>query len=362
MSRRFLYMVLEVGRVPAARSYTLHRIEPSVLFYPRDSPERAAAAAAAGATPTTMEAAAAAAAAAARARESMMWRETDVYGEQAQLDRPVMTFPSPYVFMDFALTGRGKDQIVATERRDFQYMVEVRAPARAVLYDAASGSVRDLTAPEREDVPLAAGEDGTPVRGLIREPARSHDWHRYTFPPSPPPYLSGDAYGAYAAPVDGRYIWASARGHGTYSMHTVTGEWSKVSDRALPFQGRAACAPEHGLWFGFPAVDSSLLAAWDLHTSGGGAATAPVEARGVWDGFTVPRRSWNLRSHLVHLGDGCRFCVAKLFWNDVSWKRHKLAVLTGVEVERCDGGELRMIKHRSFKYTYDDEKCPHLVL
>ncbi|KAI4979894.1 hypothetical protein ZWY2020_016647 [Hordeum vulgare] len=324
MSRRFLYMVLEVGRVPAARSYTLHRIEPSVLFYPRDSPERAAAAAAAGATPTTMEAAAAA-----RARESMMWRETDVYGEQAQLDRPVMTFPSPYVFMDFALTSRGKDQIVATERRDFQYMVEVRAPARAVLYDAASGSVRDLTAPEREDVPLAAGEDGTPVRGLIREPARSHDWHRYTFPPSPPPYLSGDAYGAYAAPVDCR---------------------------------RAACAPEHGLWFGFPAVDSSLLAAWDLHTSGGGAATAPVEARGVWDGFTVPRRSWNLRSHLVHLGDGCRFCVAKLFWNDVSWKRHKLAVLTGVEVERCDGGELRMIKHRSFKYTYDDEKCPHLVL
>ncbi|VAI55238.1 hypothetical protein VPH35_109788 [Triticum aestivum] len=360
MSRRFLYMVLQDGRVPGARSYTLHRIGPSLLFYPKDSPERAAAAAASGATATTMEAAAAAAAAA-RARERAMWREPEIAGEKALLERPVMTFPSPYVYMDFALTGRRKDQIVASERRDFQYRFEVRTPGRAVLYDDASQSVRDLTSPEREDVPLAAGEDETPVRGLIREPACRHDWHWYTYPPSPPPYQSGDAYGAYAAPVDGWHIWASARGHGTYSMHTVTGEWSKLTDRALPFQGRAACAPEHGLWFSFPAVDSSLLAAWDLHASGGGAAAAP--ARGVWESFRVPRRSWNLKSHLVHLGDGGRFCVARLFRNDISWsERFKLAVLTGVEVERCDGGELLMIKHRSFKYRFDDEKYPHLVL
>ena len=174
---------------------------------------------------------------------------------------------------------------------------------------------------------------------------------------------------AYAV-VGGWYIWASTRGHGTYSMYTENGEWSKVSDSALPFSGPAVFAPEHGLWFGFPHEGDGLLGAWDLN----GGADAPVEASGLWAGF-APHRSFNMSSHLVHLGEGGRFCFAKLFrgpkpprasdcercYYDSCPPDMGFAELTGVEVERCDGGELRMIKHRSCKYSLGQNSA-HSVL
>ena len=81
-------------------------------------------------------------------------------------------------------------------------------------------------------------------------------------------------------------------------------------------------------------------------------------------------------SHLVHLGDGGQFCVAKLYqirkplpasacprcYNDGMPTEISFAVLTGVEVERCDGGELRMIKHKSCKYSFGEVNFPHAVL
>jgi hypothetical protein len=108
-----------------------------------------------------------------------------------------------------------------------------------------------------------------------------------------------------------------------------------------------------------------FLGAWDLHAG----ADAPIQVRGVWEGFGKP--------HLVHLGDGGRLFVAKLF------ERLKLppasscsrcyyeyanppdmgfAVLTGVEVERSDGEELRMIKHRSCKYSLGKYNSARTVL
>ncbi|KAM0903524.1 hypothetical protein ACQ4PT_018582 [Festuca glaucescens] len=257
-----------------------------------------------------------------------------------------MTFSSPNVYMHFALTGRNKDQIV----------------------DVARGGVF--------------------VRGLIRTDGQQYpDWYWHSFPSPPYPGHAGkprnrhsNDIAAYAV-VSDSYIWASMRGHGTYSLHTEKGEWSKISDsptsrklaidelfpnsgRPLPFRGPAVYYV--GLWFGLPDDGrhfyNRLPGAWDLHAG----ADGPVDARGVWEVFAGPYASHtcNLRTQLVHLGDGGRFCVAKLYempkpppasrcarcYYDLDPPCMGFAVLTGVEVERCDGGELRMIKHRSCKY------------
>jgi hypothetical protein len=83
-----------------------------------------------------------------------------------------------------------------------------------------------------------------------------------------------------------------------------------------------------------------------------------------------------VRSQLLHLGNGGRFCVAKLYqtyepvlpgacsrcYNDGLPNEISFAVLTGVEVERGDGGELRMVKHRSCKYSFGEYSFPRDVL
>jgi hypothetical protein len=295
---------------------------------------------------------------------------------------------------------------------------------RAVLYDDASHSIEALPGPtfpqphavsvavdddlyfvgvQEDDRRVQDDEDGVVdgyggyddreshdhrlfVQGLVRERERYQlypDWYWYSFPP--PPYLGHAGETRYelceevtscavVGQVGGWHIWASTRGHETYSLNTESGEWSKVSDSALLFRGPAVYAPEHGLWFGFPDegryYGSSLLGAWDLHAG----ADAPIQVRGVWEGFGTPYHS---RPHLVHLGDGGRFCVAMLFeklkpppasscsrcyYEYAGPPDMGFAVLTGVEVERSDGEELRMIKHRSCKYSLGKYNSAHTVL
>jgi hypothetical protein len=119
MSRRFLYMV--VGNCSFAPSlYTLHRINPLGLFYPNDSPDRAAAAAAACMRATTMEAAAEDLRARKKAmRESRLWPNS--IKEEARLPVPSMSFSTPGIAMDFALIGRSKDKIVAVDGENPDY-------------------------------------------------------------------------------------------------------------------------------------------------------------------------------------------------------------------------------------------------
>ncbi|KAF7078055.1 hypothetical protein CFC21_082534 [Triticum aestivum] len=358
MSRRFLYMAVE-NLCASPVSHTLHRINPSRLFYPKEANTRA-----------KTEVAAADAV-------------------KARLPPPSMTFSSPdvdnVVETDFALIGRSKDKIVALHRAHFDdtKYYRVTTQGSAVLYDDAPHSFRalpDITAtlPHGEVAPVAVGDDlyfihstrfapndkDRYVHAFIRDPAGDGGWHWHSFPPPP---VEGGAAGAYAV-VDRSHIWASTRGHGTYSMDTATGVWSKASDSPLPFMGRAEYAPELGLWFGW---DRGLLCAWDLKSAGAGAA--PME---LWEGFTLPRGSYVRSQYLVHLGDGGRFCVAKLFemikppptsccarcYYDNCPPKIGFAVLTGMEVERCDSGELRMIKHRSRKYSLGETRISHAVL
>ncbi|KAK1614786.1 hypothetical protein QYE76_020303 [Lolium multiflorum] len=459
MSRRFLYMV--VGNCSfAPSSYTLHRINPSHLFYPKDSPKRAAAAVAAGAKATTMEAAESAertrmkamrtAEEAERARKKTMWeaeaaeraRMTPMRAaeaarrarkkairaamrqramkptmaddaENARLPAAHMNFSSPGVVMDFGLIGQSKDKIVVVDGAPPEYARDVcDAPARAVLYDDASHSVRaqpSIRLPQCETVPVAVGDNlyfmdeevevvpnksDKNLRALIRypagEPDHDSDWFWYFF--LRPPYDAigtgengperRDMLGAYAV-VGESHIWASTRIRGTFSMDTASGTWSRVSLSPLPFRGRAEYAPELGLWFGFPndewqyeSRDSGLLGAWDLNSVKPVGASVPLQASGVWKVFGAPSGSFDVRSQLVHLGDGGRFCVAKLYqtdelvppgacshcYNDGTSNEISFAVLTGIEVGRCDGGELRMVKHRSCKYSFGEYSFPRDVL
>ncbi|XBI45287.1 hypothetical protein VPH35_109777 [Triticum aestivum] len=236
---------------------------------------------------------------------------------KARLAHPSMTFSSSdvdnVVDTDFALIGRSKDKIVALHRAHLEDIrgCRITTQGSAVLYDDASHSFRalpDITAtlPHGEVAPVAVGE--------TRPCGGGWQWHSF-----PPPPVEGGAAGAYAV-VDRSHIWASTRSHGTYSM-------------------------DHG------------------------------HGDRLWEGFTVPRGSY-VRSHLVHLGDGGRFCVTKFFemtkpppasccarcYYDNCPPEIGFAVLIGVEVERYGSGELRMIKHRSRKYSLGETRTSHAVL
>ncbi|CAL4937802.1 unnamed protein product [Urochloa decumbens] len=109
-----------------------------------------------------------------------------------------------------------------------------------------------------------------------------------------------------------------------YRFDTVTQEWDKAGDWALPIIGKTEHVPELGVWLGLSAQKIPI--------------TCAPSARS-----THPR-----------CGMSGRFCTAKFF--DVSEDikdddaYETAVVFTGVEVLRCDdesAGGLKMIKHKS---------------
>ncbi|KAM0899599.1 hypothetical protein ACQ4PT_021199 [Festuca glaucescens] len=151
-------------------------------------------------------------------------------------------------------------------------------------------------------------------------------------------------------------LWVSAGSYGTYSLdtqkkicysikgHEVSrGEWSKVGDWRLPFQGRASYAREHNRWFGFSERDQSILCAANLQQTAAGSQPRV-------GGFHCAQahRQAPVWSFLIHLGTGGRFCISK-FSSDESGR--DAAMLTGVEVAPCvDGEALCLIKHKTCRY------------
>ncbi|XBI45276.1 hypothetical protein VPH35_109771 [Triticum aestivum] len=373
MSRRFLYMVLNNYMHAPSAWYTLHRIDPSRLFYPRGTP-----------TPAS----------------------PPPPPENERLPDPAMSFYPPHSAHDagsreFALLGgRGKDRIVAMDHT-----------GRAVLYDDYSHAVHPLppvTAPKWcPTLSLAAdGQDGAyiieadpqaddPGRGSVEalaydhKPAEDDEDEGWVWRPlEPPPYVRvpgyGDEEGGRSGKItchaaEGARIWVSTAGRGTYCLDTASGAWTKAGDWALPFQGRAVPIPEYAsrLWFGVSASDAGYVCASDLQTAAN-EGRAPV-ADQVWDGFAVPEGFHDLESHsyVVHLGDR-RLCVAKFFETtrqeacDDDWMCSRcchgyvsecaFAMITGVEVEPGAGRWHRLIKHRSLRYSLGTDRVPVCVL
>ncbi|XP_052142378.1 uncharacterized protein LOC127762066 [Oryza glaberrima] len=338
--RRFVQLVLEEF-APRRSNYTLRNIDMDRFFLPRPSPVPSAAAAA----------------------------DAVEYGS---LPCPAMTFYPPSSSlsgnqnMEFFLLGGNHNMVVAADQS-----------CRTVLYDPGEHAVRTMPAlPYQVTLPATSVtvgddlyildvDDGGSFHGLIYEDGLNEDWRCCALPP---PALSDFEVDSYAV-IGGTDIWLSTHGNGgIYCFDTVRHAWSTVATRwTLPFVGLAEYCHEHGLWFGLSHSTrdrrrrSLVLSALDL--DGGELPllrSFPME-------FTPPDALNLVSSDLVNLGSG-KFCIARFFRTDEDHRdgEELFAVLTAVEVERCDddeddaggganGGGLRMLKHRSEMYKLTSE-------
>ncbi|XP_052145395.1 uncharacterized protein LOC127764541 [Oryza glaberrima] len=306
----------------------------------------------------------------------------------ARLPRPCITFCAPSV-MHFMLLGRNSDKVLAVDHK-----------GRTTMYDPAANTIRaapTLAHPKRlPAISLPIGDDlyildptssdhrcfealvykpGGPAHDWVttRGPIdRYNDWHCQSLPPPPyHPYScsfvgANGAIGAYAVVGgggDSAEIWVSTNdgsGSGTFSFDTARRAWTKHGDWTLPFRGLAEYVPEYNLWFALSSgSNNNHLCAFDL----AGAAEPPATRDFCQE--LKPPKDWKLvSSHLVHLGSG-RFCIARFFDKpvkipvccvcDMDTQTETYGVFTGVEVKKPGRGlRLRMVKHRSECYRFDD--------
>ncbi|KAF8775579.1 hypothetical protein HU200_004354 [Digitaria exilis] len=148
----------------------------------------------------------------------------------------------------------------------------------------------------------------------------------------------------------------------------------------LPFSGKAEYVPELNLWFGLSASRPFHLCAYDLSAVN---FDRPPMVCHAWVDLDMPKSRGPLQMDLINLGSG-RFCVVKIFADTLPPFAKGLpddeddeeavdcpdviesdfAVLTSIEVVRCDGeasppGKLRMLKHMSKYHVFEDHsiKC-----
>ncbi|KAK1648173.1 hypothetical protein QYE76_065978 [Lolium multiflorum] len=343
MNRRFLYMVATNSR---SCSYTLHRIKPSQLFYPKGAPDCEAAVV-----------------------------------EECCLPTPTASFYPPQSRdgrgrMEFMLFGSNRNKIVGTDQT-----------GRSLLYDDGLRAIRtlpSLSAPKCRSVPLAIGDSLYVLEAIpmvnyekqhqsfeaLKQPSELDvdDLFWHSLPP--PPYVHAPDYGkdrsgliTACTLVSSSVIWISTESLGTYCFDGASSKWSKIGDWSLPFKGPAEYVPNYKLWFGVLAGEDGLLCTSDLTQQ------RPVVSN-VFRGFAAPDGTKEIKSHLLHLGGG-QFCVAKLFKTirqemcDMSCCLYDtttgmVVMFTGLEVQRC-GTELQVVKHKSFRYTMDGMDVPQLL-
>ncbi|EAY89219.1 hypothetical protein OsI_10715 [Oryza sativa Indica Group] len=200
------------------------------------------------------------------------------------------------------------------------------------------------------------------------------------------PVLKAPLYWPISVPVDdsGVYVLDSKHCfqklvHGNSSFEDWTCEALPAAPRevrggsrpewALPFSGRAEYVSEHKLWFGLARNSTgNPMCACDL-AAAAEQGSPPVQ-RNIWQQDVRPRKGWVPRySNLLHLGSA-RFCIVRIFakpspeteykseW-DGPKREEVFAVLTAVEVVRSGelGKGLRMVKHKSVRYSLGDGYC-----
>uniref|UniRef100_A0A0A9GUE5 Uncharacterized protein n=1 Tax=Arundo donax TaxID=35708 RepID=A0A0A9GUE5_ARUDO len=355
MSRRLVNLMVQnsIGRRSA---FNLHRINPWRCFYPTR----------------------------AQALEAASAANNKTIMEDARLPRAAISFyrpcpPGDFGDMNFMSLGCSSNDIISMDQ-----------DGNTLLYEAASRAIRVMPvphAPKLSPVSLAAGDslyllDGNPgpqedhpFEALTyRASCSQEEWYYWRSLPPPPfafdyeyreveeehicRYQNPCVIEAYTAVGDSQ-IWISTVGAGTYSFDARSGVWSKAGEWALPFDGSVEYAPELGLWFGFSS-QGGRFAASDLGTA---SATSPPVLQKVWDELAapLPRRWVPVMAYLLPLGSG-KFCIARVVeMAEEGWCREKegndylsvgsFAVFTGVEVERGSRGALRMIKHKSRRYS-----------
>uniref|UniRef100_A0A0E0EID7 Uncharacterized protein n=1 Tax=Oryza meridionalis TaxID=40149 RepID=A0A0E0EID7_9ORYZ len=339
-TRRFVYLLLEeFGR--RRSNYTLRNIDMDRFFLPRPSP-----------VPYVASAADAV--------------------EYASLPCPAMTFNPPFS----TLFGNQKMEFLLLGGNHNNAVVAVDQTCRTVLYDPGEHAVRTMPAlPYQVRLPTTSVTVGDDLyildtsRRHVNDDGGGNDWRCHALPPPPPPLShKSDLHVHSYAVVGDTEIWmSSTHGSGIYCFDTVSHVWSTVATGwKLPFVGLAEYCHEHGLWFGLSCSTgdrrrSLVLSALDLDGT-----KLPVLHRLPLE-FTPPDALNLVSSYLVNLGAG-KFCIARFFQTDEDHRdgEELFAVLTAVEVERCDdddddaggganGGGLRMLKHRSEMYKLASE-------
>jgi hypothetical protein len=144
---------------------------------------------------------------------------------------------------------------------------------------------------------------------------------------------------------------------GTYVFDMATHVWTRAGDWVLPFYGKAEYVPELDLFFALSAEASPCrvrrLCAFDLDGAG------PPTLRQTFDDYLDLPEKWSLyKSRLVNLGSGS-FCILSFC---KTMKGREFAVLTSVEVKRCDDGPLRMVKHMSKRVSLGSHSTINCVL
>ncbi|XP_051196420.1 uncharacterized protein [Lolium perenne] len=334
-------------------AFNLHRIDPARLFSPTRSQEPA--------DPTPIKKAPALA---------------RLPPAAVSFDWPCTRYPKGWIHF-MAL----KNDIIAVDHH-----------GDTLLYDGALGAVRVMNPkpnPRCTSISLTVGDSLYTMDVSPGPPPKVKYFDAFTYGPSfgkclpedwywrplPPPPIDYDHYkyeydphqiydrsperephpcsiGSYTVVRDSQ-IWISTVGAGTYSFDTATHAWSKVGDWALPFKGHAKYAPEHGLWFGFSESDGQLCVA-DL------AQMSPPVKLNSWEELPLPGGWFPVASHLLPLGSG-KFCVVRFFQVIKLWRRP--VVLTGVEFHgtAAGPGSLRIIKHKSRRYHFQNYEDVKLV-
>nr|CAB3466068.1 unnamed protein product [Digitaria exilis] len=304
--------------------------------------------------------------------------------EDARLPPAAIRFSPPITdtsngdmeFMLLGGRGRKRSKVVAADHT-----------GRCVLYDPALRTVRtlpELTAPKFMAASLTIGESlfiidkhfnltfsRNDCFDALYFDEDDADWECYSLPP--PPYMDTydpDSQGlryrahitSYAEVTNrgsggGSSIWVSKEGLGTHSFDVQSGKWKKTGDWVLPFWGPGRYIREHKLWFGLSAdEDDGVVCASDL------TQTQPAAPRILYRDAATPPDWKGKSSTLVHLGHS-RFCLARFFRiiQPGGLPCIKFVVFTGLKVEQGDGEELRMVKHRSHRYSLVN-KLIHWVL
>ncbi|KAM0848399.1 hypothetical protein ACQ4PT_054402 [Festuca glaucescens] len=362
MSRRFLHLVACTGnrRRPA---YTLHLIDPSTFFQSRSGGDG---------TATT---------------------------EDFHLPAAAMSFYRPGLAncpvshdMDFVPIGRGCNTgILALDHMGRTTHYDPVTPAISTIPALHGPKIMPISFPAGDSVYLMNMTPGyrhcfeALVHGLGRKSRPPTDWYWHSLPPPPhvrpPTYVpydsdaSDDEYAAADEPciyslkayidghmvVGGSQIWISTRGASTYSFDTVSGDWSNAMDWKLPFRGCAEYVPELGLRFGFSSQDNCLCA---IDLAATASAMTPPVLRGAWEDLAHPNEWEPVISCIVPLGSGKLYLAKffetkdKVYMKCGDWiygNYDNFTVFTGVELLEKPGGGLRMVKHKSKRYTHQCE-------
>ncbi|KAL6645086.1 hypothetical protein ACP70R_016694 [Stipagrostis hirtigluma subsp. patula] len=187
--------------------------------------------------------------------------------------------------------------------------------APVLVYDAATGAlaVGPATPIELWNRPELVPAGGDRVYALDRGAGRNHlkilawhggrGWAWDTLPDAP--FDAGTATACHAAHPDGRTVFFSSHGAGTFSFDAGTGAWAWHGEWMLPFRGQAHYDAEVDAWVGLcrgaasPGLRSRRAPCRRRQRRRGrhgGAPAAGVEARRGGDGTRGQNRS-RARAH-----------------------------------------------------------------